>query len=503
VQAELYRSWATHSILATTYKHSADFLVHTLRSGDAIGQHTIELARLLGSAGMAVRIHSSYGVGPVPGDIAPLAQSLHYADYVGATDLTILQYGHWFPLAERFQQTPGRRIFWYHGVTPPPLWTDAATRGLLRNAQVRTNLAWDAHLVVATSPFSAAELQHHCGYPEERVRIIPLGVDVDALAQQPDPALLMQLRLQWRLQGKRVILYVGRIAGNKRVDLIIAAYAQLCTTFPDLHLLIVGDTQNGVVTQQLTMELRRQAEKLGVAEGVTFTGRVPDVEPYYHLADVYVQASQHEGFGVPLIEAMAAGLAVVAVACGALPWLLGASQGNNAPSGLLVSPASAGELAQQIARLLQEPQLVQALVQRGRTRAAEFSSTQFATNVQALLDEAMSLTPHRAFPTNPHQGNSLYEQADIAMRAYKVKSKAPLVARLIEWIRTNSTLHLTEGYLDPVVEQQVNYNRMLAQQLASLKEKISRLQPGAAKREPQTIRKPQGTHRGTVGRARG
>jgi hypothetical protein len=249
------------------------------------------------------------------------------------------------------------------------------------------------------------------------------------------------------------------------------------------------------------MELRRQAEKLGVAEGVTFTGRVPAIEPYYHLADIYVQASQHEGFGVPLIEAMAAGLPVVAGACGALPWLLGASQDSNALSGLLVSPASAGELAQQIARLLQEPQLVQALVQRGRRRAAEFSSTRFATNVQALLDDTMSLAPHDTLPTKPHQGNSLYEEADIAMRAYKVKSKAPLMARLIEWIRTNSTIHLTEGYLDPVIEQQVNYNRMLAQQLASLKEEISRLQPDAAKGKPQTIRKPQGTHRSTVGRA--
>jgi hypothetical protein len=62
--------------------------------------------------------------------------------------------------------------------------------------------------------------------------------------------------------------------------------------------------------------------------------------------------------------------------------------------------------------------------------------------------------------------------ADIVMRDYRVRSNAPLVGKLIEWVRVNSTTHLKEAYLDKMLERQVNYNRLLAVEVAALQNEL-------------------------------
>ena len=350
-----------------------NILVYRLYHGDATSQHTFELARILVDLGVRPAIFSNHPLGELPADIGVIAQQSSYAAYPSDADLTILQYPLWFPLAERFRTACGARVFWYHGVTPPEYWPVAEERDLLETSQVRTELANYAHLAVAASPFTAAELHSHAGYPPDRVRIVPLGVDIATFAAPASKALLAGLRNRWQLENRRVLLYVGRIAGNKRLDVLIDALALLFPTHPDLHLLIVGDDRDGVATQALVAELQRRAQACGITDRVTFTGRVPDVAPYYHLADVYVQTSQHEGFGVPLVEAMATGVPVIASASGAMPWLLnaGAAGGNGGDgAGLLVPPGNAAALAERIGDLLTNSDLREGLVQRGRQRAA-------------------------------------------------------------------------------------------------------------------------------------
>ena len=347
-------------------------LTYRLYEGDATSRHTFELARVAAALGFAPALFSHYPLGELPADIRPLARCVDYAGYAayahldGSTpDLTILQYPLWFPLAERFRASGSARVFWYHGVTPPQMWPTADGRDLLETAQVRTDLAHFAHLAVAASPFTATELQRHSGYPSDRLRVAPLGVDTQRFAAPPDATMLKVLRKQWRLDGAHVLLYVGRIAGNKGIDLLIEAFSLLAPTRPDLRLLIVGDTQDGVVTQELTAALRRQAAGYGLGRRVIFTGRVADVAPYYHLADVYVHASRHEGFGVPLVEAMAAGVPVVSGEDGALPWLLGGENASDEAAGLLFPSGRAEELARYVARLLEEPELVAEMAARG------------------------------------------------------------------------------------------------------------------------------------------
>ena len=258
---------------------TADILVANIRSGDATSGHTFDLIRLLRLCGVTARIYAGGSIGPLPQDIRGATRHTHPADYIPAADLVIVQYPIWFPLAERLREAPQAAVFWYHGVTPPDLWNVASERDILRRAEIGTELAWYAHLAVPDSPYAAQELRAHSGYPHERIRVVPLGVDITSFCQKPPVSVLAKLRSRWNLQGKRVLLYTGRIVGNKRVDLLIEALARLVGAHPDIHLLVVGENKSAIAYRELTAELLALAERLGVASYVTFTGRVDTIEP--------------------------------------------------------------------------------------------------------------------------------------------------------------------------------------------------------------------------------
>lgn len=462
---------------------TADLLTPTVRTGDATSNHTFELVRLLADQGIRPRIWCSRPPGSsLPQDIRDLVRVTHYADYPLDADLTILQYPSWFPLAERFRQVRRAAVFWYHGVTPPEFMGTAAARDQMVNAQFRTELAWFAQLAVAASPFTAGELHRHTGYPQERIRVVPLSVNADQFSRTPAASSLSQLRRRWQLEGKQVLLYIGRLAGNKRIDLLIDALAQLAPRHTNLHLLLVGSTVGDSTTSHVHAQLLRHAAARGVAERVTFTGKVARVDDYLHLADMLLLASLHEGFGVPVVEAMAAGVPVVAGAGGALPWVLDA--GNGEYAGLLFAPGDADALANAIERLLTQPALAATLVARGRRLAERYSPTHFRERVLAVLEEAGDLACRGDTPVERRPVPALYEQADIALRSYQVRSNLPLIGRLIDWIRVNATSHFKEAYLDGIVERQVNYNRLAAQELAALRREITRLQAQAAALAP-------------------
>ncbi|CAN5602947.1 hypothetical protein BH10CHL1_BH10CHL1_24590 [soil metagenome] len=458
---------------------AVDILVNAVRSSEATGDHTIALARALAQQSATVRIFSS-AVGALPADIQMLTRQIDAADYPGGADLVIVQYGIWHPLAEVLRSTPTPAILWYHGVTPPQLWSNAVDRAVLQNARQRAHLVWQARLAVCTSAFTKTELQQLTHYPEVRMMIVPLGIDTVTFAKPLAPDHLNALRHKWQLTGKRVLLYVGRIAEHKRIDLLIAALGHLHQDFPALQLLIVGDIAASTATRDLHRKLHEQALQLGIAADVTFTGRVDTVTPYYQLAEIYAQPSQHEGFCVPLGEAMAAGTPVVASRSGAMPWVLNADVDPAQAAGALFTPGDSTDLAQQIRRLLSEPSWRATLIARGKARVEAFTLAQFNQNVQQVIAGALTWSQQPP-PVAPYRENALSATADVALRDYKVQSKIPGLGRLIEWVRTNSTSHLKAGYLDRIIEQQVNYNRLLAQEIDGLHSQLEDIKQQIAK----------------------
>jgi glycosyltransferase involved in cell wall biosynthesis len=174
-----------------------------------------------------------------------------------------------------------------------------------------------------------------------------------------------------------VWLAVGRVAPNKSLEHTIAALAVARQgSDHDPTLRIVGKP----ATDAYDRALRRYVADLGLQHAVTFTGYATDAEvaAAYTTADVLVVTSEHEGFGVPVVEAMAAGLPVVAYDQGAVPEVLG-------DAGVLVASRDPYALADAIGRLLADQTRRASLAEAGRRRFAELDLPNAADRFVDLL----------------------------------------------------------------------------------------------------------------------
>jgi glycosyltransferase involved in cell wall biosynthesis len=451
---------------------TAELLVYTLRRGDAVSNHTLALARLLAAMGRQVQILCNYPGDPPPAGLPATVTVCDFAGYRPGAELTILQYPIWFPLAERLRSATGARLFWYHGVTPVHL-AGGNGRYRLETAAARTDLAWDAQVVIADSPYTAGELARHAGLPANHVDVVPIGIELAAFAQPTDAATLAGLRTRLGLTGAQLMVYVGRVASHKGLDLLVDALADLRASHPALRLVIVGDHQANRAAAATAAQLRAQAAAAGVADALVWAGRTPSVAPYLHLADLCVLPSRHEGFGVPVLEAMAAGTPVVVSDAGALPWLVEAE--SNQPAGLVFPTNRADQLAAAITHLLDNPTLQATLAARGRLRAQSFGLAAFNRQAEAVIETALTQTTQTLAISSAARA-PLLEQADIVERDYRVRSGLPAVGPLLAWSRRQATSHFHESYLDQVMERQVAFNRRAARALAALRAEVDALQ---------------------------
>ena len=200
-------------------------------------------------------------------------------------------------------------------------------------------------VLVLTEP--AAELLAGAGVPPERIRVVPLGVDLDASDGAPRPP--MMGRRPW-------VVYAGRLVREKGVRDLVEAVGRL----PDVGLLVVGDGPDRPF-------LEEAVARLGASERVRFVGAVrhADVQPFLRHADAVVLPSWFEERGRVLLEAMAAGTPVIAArSAGA------AETVRDGVDGLVVPPRAPEALAVAIDRLLNDERLAATLVAAGRATAA-------------------------------------------------------------------------------------------------------------------------------------
>jgi glycosyltransferase involved in cell wall biosynthesis len=176
-----------------------------------------------------------------------------------------------------------------------------------------------------------------------------------------------------------LILYVGGISPHKNLERLLRAAKQLRQPW---HLVLVGDysTDSFFSSHQQIVELSRH---LDFVDRVTFTGYVPDPDLVilYNLAKMLVLPSLGEGFGLPVVEAMACGLPVAASNRGSLPEVVG-------EAGLLFDPCSEEEIASAIARLLGDESLRHELSGKSQERAKLFSWKNGARKMMSILEEA-------------------------------------------------------------------------------------------------------------------
>jgi glycosyltransferase involved in cell wall biosynthesis len=271
---------------------------------------------------------------------------------------------------------PQRLVIVYHNITPPEFFRelDPAFAGLLARGRAELEVLRDrAELALAVSAYNARELEA-VGFAD--VRISPLPIDLgDLHTIEPDPATVEALA---RLEGP-FVLYVGQLLPHKRPDLLLQAHHVLTTYLsPGAHLALCGPPRSPAYHRAL----HQFAGELNLP-GVQFPGWVTDTQlaAFYARADVFATMSEHEGFCVPLLEAMSFDVPVVARSFGAIPDTMG-------DAGLLLPPDDDPLLiAEAVNELLTAEAFRSDLVERGRHRVAAFDvESANATFLSRLLE---------------------------------------------------------------------------------------------------------------------
>jgi glycosyltransferase involved in cell wall biosynthesis len=273
---------------------------------------------------------------------------------------------------------PERLAVWHHNITPVDYlrpWEPRAGPGITWGRRQLVDLAARASLAIADSTFNCSELAD-AGYADPVV--VPILLDVESSIGSPDPVAERRLRGE-RTGGAPVVLFVGRLAPNKcQHDLIKVLAALRAGPEPDARLRLVG----GAELESYADAIRRLAYELQVGEAVDITGSVGAavLAAHYATADVFLSLSEHEGFCVPLLEAMAHDLPVVAYEAGAVAETLGGS-------GVLLPAKDPALVAAAVARVVHDGALRTQLSAAGRDRVAAFSPDRVGARLLSVLQQ--------------------------------------------------------------------------------------------------------------------
>lgn len=341
--------------------------------GDAIGNEALAIQKALRSWGVRSEIFATHVNEKLRQRARP---SESYERQAGPGDVLLFHFSIGHPLADELPRLPGRKVLRYHNITPEHYLEGAYRVAAEHSRQGRRQLPHlcnAVELAIGVSAYNCEELRAAgCSAVEE----VPILLDLDLLETPPDPVVLARFG-----DGRPTVLHVGRIVPNKRIEDLIKAHVWLTRIEPRARLLIVG----GGEANPYALGVRSLARELG-PPGVHFSGHVTTAAlmAYYRSAGVYLCLSEHEGFCVPLVEAMHFGLPIVARAAAGVPGTLG-------DGGVLLQrpdPVATGEL---LARILGDDGLRRALGARSRARLEAFRPPVVRERLRRVLSERLGL----------------------------------------------------------------------------------------------------------------
>lgn len=352
--------------------------VHTLSYGDAISGEVLVLKRLLRERCENSEIYSINTHEKLVGetrDYRLFLEDLERAKKAGEEVALVLHYSLGSPLNEIYTKASGiKKTLIYHNLTPAKWFAAYNTRvyqDLLSGIEELPKLLAQSDIVLADSEFNKNELRDFgCNSAE----VLPLVLDTEKwkIAENPGIAAIL------KGSGKKNILHVGRIAPNKKIeDIIKAFYFYHHKIEKNSQLWLIG---HDIDTELYSFELKHLVRRLQLQEDVHFIGSVADSElkAFYQNSDLYLCASEHEGFCVPLLEAMHFALPIIAYQSSAIPETL-----SNA--GILVSDKRPAELAELMNLVISDQNLRSELEVKAKARVAEFSLQAFSKNLEQVL----------------------------------------------------------------------------------------------------------------------
>ena len=347
-----------------------DQVIPSLASRDAIGVHTVNLTQGLRAAG----IESDIFYGTCTPDMAQVGRPIGLLGRHGQRRFLLYQASIGSPVFDTLMTCDEPKLVNYHNITPTELlapWEPAvAYETSLGRAQL-ARLASRAVLAVADSHYNELELLE-VGYA--RTAVVPLLIDMTRAGPSPDPPTALRLAAD-KARGGTDLLFVGKVSPHKAPhDLVkmLSVYRRVYDPAARLHL------AGSPLGERYGPALAGFIRDLGLEGAVEITGSVePSVlEAYYRAADVFVCASEHEGFCVPIVEAMGHTVPVVAYGATAVHETVG-------DAGLVLATKDPLRFATAVHRVVADEALRARLSSAARRRVEGFA---LATSTARFVD---------------------------------------------------------------------------------------------------------------------
>jgi glycosyltransferase involved in cell wall biosynthesis len=346
--------------------------VPAAHKGDAIGDSARRVRDLLRGMGHDADVYALTIDDDLKDDVRAFADPS-----AGRGDLTIFHYALPSPMTAAFASLARGRILQYHNITPAAYFAPfdpALFRLASLGRRELATLIGRVDLALGDSEYNRRELEAMGFAP---TGVFPIAVDTARVTRRaPRPALERILD-----DGLVNFLFVGRIAPNKKIEDHIKL-AEVYKRNVDAYYRFIFVGRYDVTPRYYSMIRALMADFRLLHDRFIFTGPIPDEElaVYYQHAAVYVSLSEHEGFCVPLVEAMAVDVPVLAYAAAAVPDTLGGAGVQFAPKDLEVAAELLGELAF-------NDDLRSQVIAGQRRRLADFGDARITRELSSIIHE--------------------------------------------------------------------------------------------------------------------
>ena len=306
----------------------------------------------------------------LPGEIHPFSDP-----QARRGQITILHFAIASAMSEELATLPSGRVIQYHNITPAHFFAtfEPNIAGLVRRGrQELGTLVGRIDLALGDSEYNRKELEA-LGFSDTGV--FPIAVDTKRLTEAPRSPILEQLLND----GLNNILFVGRVAPNKKLEDHLRLAEHYKRYVDQYYRFVFVGRQDAcpryyAALRVLASEYRMPSDRFW------FVGPVSDAElsTFYRTARAYVSLSEHEGFCVPLVEAMATDVPILAYASTAVPETLGGA-------GIVFSPKDLEHAAEMLGLLVYDHELRANVIQGQRNRLEHFSDTRLAAHLDQLV----------------------------------------------------------------------------------------------------------------------
>ena len=354
-------------------------LLPELSYGDAIGNEAVSFYSLFQEMGAETGIYA----GKIDDRIKALALNTgHYQDMpaLNKEDLLIYHFAvGWEPLSSILEHCICRKVMIYHNITPPEFFApydQGAVRACQQGLQQLVDNVNKFDYCLSDSKFSQLHLESLGS--ELPIRPMPLLIDFSDFEKEPEGAVLTKYD-----DDRTNILFVGRLAPNKCQHDVIEAFARYKEEYDEgARLFLVGSPAD----RAYTAFLKERAEESGYAEDIIFPGHIPfsHILAYYHLADIFLCLSEHEGFCVPVLEAMKMKVPFLGYDRCAVPETMGGA-------GVLIKEKDFAAISALMHELMEEPERRRQIVKKQEDRLRDFEYKKLAKEYKKIFSDLLQV----------------------------------------------------------------------------------------------------------------